>query len=123
VTDNITDKEEAAKEDAELGLDYDDEDEEEEWEGDVDWNAEETPEESGEVHDESSAYLEFVKQQALKVSKTEGDEEGDEFDDAEDFEEENMLETPLDKVEPFALLKDALMRKFISHVPHQRLLH
>ncbi|GAM87999.1 hypothetical protein ANO11243_060280 [Dothideomycetidae sp. 11243] len=88
-----------------LGADYDDEDEEE-WEGEVDWSAEDA-DESADVKDESATYLEFLSQQASKLSAVGGDDEYD--DDDDDLEEENTLETPLDKVEPYGLLKNALM--------------
>ncbi|KAF2153799.1 ARM repeat-containing protein [Myriangium duriaei CBS 260.36] len=99
-------REEASKEDEfGLGGDYDDE-EEDEWEGEVDWSAEDG-DESADVKDESAAYLEFLSQQASKISAVGGDDEEDEEDD---LEEESLLETPLDKVEPYGLLKNSLMQ-------------
>ncbi|TKX26347.1 importin-beta N-terminal domain-containing protein 1 [Elsinoe australis] len=97
-------REEATKED-DIGLsgEYDDEDEDE-WEAEVDWTNEE-PEESKDVQDESATYLEFLSQQASKFSAVGGDD-----DDDDELEEESLLETPLDKVEPYGLLKASLMQ-------------
>ena len=72
---------------------------------DVDWSNEQG-DESQDVNDESATYLEFLSQQASKYSAADG-----EIDDDDDLEEENLLETPLDKVEPYGLLKSSLMRK------------
>lgn len=47
------------------------------------------------------------KQQAQKFSSLD-DEDDDEL------EEESLLETPLDKVEPYGMFKHALFRKFIA---------
>ena len=101
-------RDEATKEDDfGLGGDYDDPDEDDEWEGEVDWTAEDIGgEEVDDVTDESAAYLEFLSQQATKFS-TIGDD-----DDDDELEEESLLETPLDKVEPYQMFKQALYRKF-----------
>ncbi|KAF1348790.1 armadillo-type protein [Delphinella strobiligena] len=98
-------REEATKEDDfGLGGDYEDE-EEDEWEGEVDWTAEDIGGEEGEdVTDESATYLEFLSQQASKFSAI-GDD-----DDDDELEEESLLETPLDKVEPYGLFKQALFQ-------------
>lgn len=113
----IKNREEATKEDDfGLGGEYDDEDEDE-WEGEVDWTAEDIGGEEGEdVKDESSAYLEFLSQQATKFSVL-GDDD-DEDDDG--LEEEAMLETPLDKVEPYAMFKQAIFRKLKPWVSHTK---
>ncbi|TKA76473.1 hypothetical protein B0A49_02237, partial [Cryomyces minteri] len=68
-----------------LSGDYED-DEEEEWEGEVDWT-----QEVDEVED------------AQKFTAL-----GD--DDDDELEEESLLETPLDKVEPYGLFRDALLQ-------------
>lgn len=99
-------REEATKEDDfGLGGDYEDEEEEDEWEGEVDWTAEDIGEEGEDVKDESATYLEFLSQQASKFSAI-GDD-----DDDDELEEESLLETPLDKVEPYQLFKQALLRE------------
>lgn len=99
-------REEATQEDDfGLGGDYDDEEEDEEWEGDVDWTGEDIEGEEGEdVQDESSTYLDFLSQQATKFSAISDD-------DDDELEEESLLETPLDKVEPYSLFKQAIFRK------------
>ena len=45
--------------------------------------------------------------QASKLSAVSGDDDED-----DDLEEESLLETALDKVEPYALFKHALLRKY-----------
>merc|ERR1712130_662269 len=56
--------------------------------------------ETEDVKDESTAYLDFLSQQAAKFSASvEGDEEEDVL------EEESLLETPLDRMEPYGLFK------------------
>ncbi|KAK4547702.1 hypothetical protein LTR36_000660 [Oleoguttula mirabilis] len=91
------------EEDFGLGGDYDDEEEEdEEWEGGEDWeNEEET--ESTDIKDESTAYLDFLSQQAAKFNTAVGEDEGD-----DELEEESLLETPLDQMEPYGLFKQTL---------------
>ncbi|KAA6412816.1 MAG: nonsense-mediated mRNA decay (Nmd5) [Lasallia pustulata] len=95
-------REDVTRED-EFTLNEDDEDgEEEEWEGDVEWAVDGDADE-GDVKDESAAYLEFLNEEAQKFASA-GDEDDDEL------EEEGLLETPLDKVEPYGLFKDTLMK-------------
>ena len=96
-------REEAQREeDFGLSGDYDDEDEEEEeWEGE-DWENEET-EETTDIKDESTAYLDFLSQQAQKFNAAVGQDEGD-----DELEEESLLETPLDEMEPYGLFKQTL---------------
>ncbi|KAF2145110.1 uncharacterized protein K452DRAFT_316224 [Aplosporella prunicola CBS 121167] len=92
---------EEAKREEDFGFsqDYDDEEEEEEWEGDGDWNNE--GDEVEDIKDESTAYLEFLNEEAQKFTAID-DEDDDEL------EEESLLETPLDKLEPYGLFKHAL---------------
>ncbi|GIZ45875.1 hypothetical protein CKM354_000902300 [Cercospora kikuchii] len=99
----LKNREEAQREeDFGLSGDYDDdEEEEEEWEAE-DWEAEET-EESTDVKDESTAYLDFLSQQASKFNAAVGEDEGD-----DELEEESLLETPLDSMEPYGLFKTTL---------------
>ena len=99
-------REEAQKEeDFGFSGDYDDEEEDEEeedgWEG-GDWEKEEEGE-TTDVKDESTAYLDFLSQQAQKFNAAVGEEEGD-----DELEEESLLETPLDLMEPYGLFKEAL---------------
>jgi hypothetical protein len=93
------------EEDFGLGDDFDDDEEDEEWEGE-DWDHEEG-EEAIDVKDESTAYLDFLSQQASKFSAVAGDD-----DDDDELEEESLLETPLDQMEPYGLFKAALQCKF-----------
>ena len=103
-------REEAQRdEDFGLGGDYEEEDEDEEgeweaedWEGAEDGGAD--GEEQGDVKDESTAYLDFLSQQAAKFSSAVGGEE----DGDDELEEESLLETPLDGMEPYGLFKGAL---------------
>ncbi|KAF1986975.1 ARM repeat-containing protein [Aulographum hederae CBS 113979] len=96
----LKNREEATKEENfEFSNDLDD-DEDDEWEQGAEWDNE--TEEVEDVRDESNAYLEFLTEEANKYnSVTEDDDE---------LEEENILETPLDKLEPYGLFKDALLR-------------
>ncbi|EON65354.1 hypothetical protein W97_04592 [Coniosporium apollinis CBS 100218] len=96
-------REEAKKEeDFSITGDYDDEDEEEEWEGDPGWTNEDG-DEVGDVKDESAAYLEFLNEEAQKFTTISDD-------DDDELEEESLLETPLDRLEPYGLFKDSLLR-------------
>jgi hypothetical protein len=99
------DREEALKDDYPLdGSTYDDEDDEEEWAGDDNaWNDEADAEEESDAKDESTAYLEFLNEEAQKFQNLEADDTDDELG------EESLLETPLDKVEPYQLFRNALL--------------
>ena len=112
------DREEAKKEENfEFGADYDDDDEEE-WEKDADWNHE--PEEVDDVKDESAAYLEFLNEEVrisgpglplgILTPKQAQKFTSINDDDDEELEEESLLETPLDKIEPYSMFKHALLR-------------
>ncbi|KFY55135.1 hypothetical protein V496_07105 [Pseudogymnoascus sp. VKM F-4515 (FW-2607)] len=100
-------REEALKDDYPLadGAYSDDEEEEDvEWGGeDTAWAEEAEEEEDAEGKDESSAYLDFLNEEAQKFGNLD-----DESDD--ELGEESLLETPLDKVEPYGLFRDALMK-------------
>ncbi|TGO07744.1 hypothetical protein BTUL_0249g00040 [Botrytis tulipae] len=87
------------------GEGYDD-DEDDEWAGDDNAWGEEGDEgdEENDIKDESSAYLEFLSEEASKFSNLEDQDSDDELG------EESLLETPLDKVEPYQLFKNALMK-------------
>ncbi|MCJ1365361.1 hypothetical protein MMC16_004482 [Acarospora aff. strigata] len=117
----IKHRDEVTKEDdLALGGSSDDEEEiEEEWEADTEWNIDGEDAE-GDVKDESTAYLEFLNEEV-------GDEESDNesvdsrlsqaqkfstvsSDDDDELEEEGLLETPLDQVEPYGLFKETLMK-------------
>lgn len=103
---------------------YDDDDEEL-WAGDDNaWNEEETPEEeSSDAKDESSAYLEFLNEEVrvcihinfkgyyTDIFQAQKFQNLDDPDSDEELGEESLLETPLDKIEPYALFRDALMSR------------
>ncbi|KAK0355712.1 Nonsense-mediated mRNA decay protein 5 [Friedmanniomyces endolithicus] len=98
-------REEAQREeDFGLGGDYeeDEEEDEAEWEHE-DWQQEESEAETTDVKDESTAYLDFLSQQAAKFNSAVGEDEAD-----DELEEESLLETPLDQMEPYGLFKTAL---------------
>lgn len=98
-------REEALKDDYPLDGSAYDEDEEEEWAGDDNtWNDETEPEEETDAKDESTAYLEFLNEEAQKFQNLEADDSDDELG------EESLLETPLDKVEPYQLFRDGLLK-------------
>ncbi|KAI9689923.1 MAG: hypothetical protein M1822_009805 [Bathelium mastoideum] len=80
------------------------EDDDDEWEGEVDWSTEEV-DEGGDVKDEGAAYLDFLSQEAQKYSLGSASLDAD-----EDLEEESLLETPLDKVEPYTMFQEAFFR-------------
>ncbi|KAI9729727.1 MAG: hypothetical protein M1834_006678 [Cirrosporium novae-zelandiae] len=86
-----------------LGDDYDDgDDEEQEWGNEAEWTNEDSAD--ADVKDEGSAYLEFLTEEAQKFNPA-NDE-----DDDEDLDEESMLESPLDKVEPYGMFRGTLMK-------------
>ncbi|KAJ5738892.1 hypothetical protein N7493_002047 [Penicillium malachiteum] len=97
-------REEATKEsDFTLDDDYDDDDEENDWDGEVEWNEDEAEGAlDDDVADESAAYLEFLNQEAQKFGSF-ADDDDDELD------EESLLETPLDKVEPYGMFKHVFL--------------
>ncbi|KAK6857042.1 Importin-beta domain-containing protein [Apiospora arundinis] len=88
---------------------YDYEDEDEWAEDDTNWQAEE-PEENNEGKDESTAYLEFLNEEAAKFSRLENQYK--EADDSEDElgEDSVLLESPLDKIDPYQLFRVAFMK-------------
>ncbi|KAG9245341.1 nonsense-mediated mRNA decay protein-like protein [Calycina marina] len=101
-------REEALKDDYPLdGSDYGGDDDNEEWGGDDSaWTEDaETEDEIVDGRDESSAYLEFLTEEAQKFKNLEDDEIED-----DDLGEESLLETPLDKVEPYQLFSGALRK-------------
>lgn len=119
------DREEALKDDYPLdGSAYDDdEDEDDAWAGDdTTWTEEAEPEDEVDGRDESSAYLEFLNEEvrlpnrrgswasvnSIQAQKFKNLEENDSDDE---LGEESLLDTPLDKVEPYQLFKSALMSK------------
>ncbi|KAF2396245.1 ARM repeat-containing protein [Trichodelitschia bisporula] len=102
----IKNREEATKEENfDLSTDYEEEDDEE-WDHPGEWENEN--DETEDVKDESTAYLEFLNEEAQKFQNLQDD-------DGQELEEESLLETPLDKVEPYGLLKTVLL-----HLQHEQ---
>jgi len=104
----VKNREEALKDDYPLsGSAYDDDEDndEDEWAGDDNtWSEEVDGDDETDGKDESSAYLEFLNEEAQKFGNLDGDDSDDELG------EESLLETPLDKVEPYGLFKNALLK-------------
>ncbi|KAF4512653.1 hypothetical protein G6O67_000006 [Ophiocordyceps sinensis] len=99
-------REDALRDDFQLDSTYD-YGEDDEWdEEDANWNGEEevTQGETAEVKDESKAYLEFLNDEASKFSRPVDDGDEDELG-----EDSVLLESPLDKIEPYQLFKAVLM--------------
>ncbi|KAH7358612.1 importin-7 [Plectosphaerella cucumerina] len=103
-------REEALRDDYRLDLEgeygYNDDDE---WgEDGANWAAEEAPgetPETTEARDESTAYLEFLNEESQKFSRASNYESEDDLG-----EESVLLESPLDKVDPYQLFSATLMR-------------
>jgi len=98
-------REEALKDDFPAdGSAYDDDDDEE-WAGDeTAWTEDNEPDEEADGKDESSAYLEFLSEEAQKFANIDDNDSDDELG------EESLLETPLDKIEPYQLFRNALLK-------------
>jgi hypothetical protein len=113
-------REEALKDDFPLDEGAYSDGEDDEWAGDDNAWAEEGENEEleGDAKDESAAYLEFLNEEAQKFSGLGGDDD----DDDDDLGEESLLETPLDKLEPYQLFRDSLLSKFpnLSFTPGTR---
>ena len=118
------DREDALKDDYPLdGSAYDDDDDEEDdaWGGDdTTWTEEAEAEDEVDGRDESSAYLEFLNEEARLLHRTSSSacansiqaqkfKNMEENDSDDELGEESLLDTPLDKVEPYQLFKNALL--------------
>lgn len=90
---------------------YDYEDDDEWAEDDTNWAVEEA-EDTADTKDESTAYLEFLNEEAAKFSRMDNQYNKD-VDESEDElgEDSVLLESPLDKIEPYQLFRAALMSK------------
>ncbi|KAL8902201.1 MAG: hypothetical protein Q9207_004825 [Kuettlingeria erythrocarpa] len=104
----IKNREEVTKEGDFTLNDDDDDDEQEEWENDATWNNDldgdgEGDDAEGDVKDEGQAYLDFLTEEAQKFGAATDD-------DDDELEEESLLETPLDRVEPYGMFKTVLFR-------------
>ncbi|KAL6871383.1 armadillo-type protein [Trichoderma novae-zelandiae] len=103
-------REDALRDDFTLDASYDYVDEDEWDERDVAWNDDEDQgsagdEEAPETKDESAAYLEFLNEEAQKFSRVIDDEEEEELG-----EDSVLLESPLDKIEPYQLFRATLLK-------------
>ncbi|KAL3475794.1 armadillo-type protein [Aspergillus californicus] len=101
----VKNREDATKESDFTYEEEDEEDEGNDWDGEIEWTEQDEAEAGPEsdVPDESAAYLDFLNKEAQKFGSFAGDDEEDEND------EESLLETPLDKVEPYGLFKQVFM--------------
>ncbi|KAJ4417195.1 Nonsense-mediated mRNA decay protein 5 [Gnomoniopsis sp. IMI 355080] len=102
----LKNREDAMKDDYGLDANYT-YDEDEEWGDDeADWAGdEEQEEEATDAKDESSAYLEFLNEEAQKFSQIE-----EQMSDDELGENSVLLESPLDKLEPYQIFRSCLIR-------------
>ena len=102
----LEDREEATREDFTAADDGEDEVDADDrgWGEDGNWVGEYDDVEE-DVSDESAQYIDFLHEEAQKIR-----DDTDTADD-EDLEEESLLETPLERVEPYTLFRDALLRK------------
>jgi hypothetical protein len=128
-TDKLLDREEAKRDDNfDFANEYEEE-EDEEWEQEADWNTE--ADETEDIKDESAAYLEFLNEEVhssnLRILANAYQLQAQKFssvddEDDDELEEESLLETPLDKVEPYGMFKHALLRmSFMDYRPWQTL--
>ncbi|KOS22329.1 putative importin [Escovopsis weberi] len=101
-------RDEALRDDFTMSADYDYADEDEWDEKDAEWNGEEEfvgEEEQSEGKDESAAYLEFLNEEAQKFGHVVDDADEDELG-----EDSVLLESPLDKIEPYQLFRATLIK-------------
>lgn len=109
-------REEALKDDFTFDpSNYDVEDDEEWGDEDTNWTADGPEDEPTDGRDESTAYLEFLNEEAQKFSQIENQYHDD--SDEELGEDSVLLESPLDKIEPYQLLRGALMSKLNLVIP------
>ncbi|KAJ2901850.1 putative importin-beta domain-containing protein [Zalerion maritima] len=112
----IKNREEALRDDFHFdasSYDYDDEGEWNEEEAAGQFIEDEAPEDETkqDARDESTAYLEFLNEEAKKLGKTvDIDDDGDELG-----EDSVLLESPLDKIEPYTLFRDTIMKMQQGH--------
>ncbi|KAK2738365.1 hypothetical protein FQN55_000573 [Onygenales sp. PD_40] len=99
-------REEATKEvDLSYSDEYDDDDADSanDWDGEVEWTAQDNADgPEGDLDDESLSYVEFLNQEAMKYANMPGEDE-------DGLDEESLLDSPLDKVEPYSMFKTVLM--------------
>ncbi|KAL4914727.1 armadillo-type protein [Aspergillus aurantiobrunneus] len=101
----VRNREDATKESDFTYEEEDDDDEGNDWDGEIEWTEQDEVEvgPEGDIPDESAAYLDFLNKEAQKFGSFAGDDDDDELD------EESLLETPLDKLEPYGLFKQVFL--------------
>jgi len=65
-------------------------------------------EDETDIPDEGSAYLEFLSSESAKLKETIDFDDGDGGDE-EELEEESILESPLDSIEPYILFRNSFL--------------
>ena len=65
-------------------------------------------EDETDIPDEATGYLEFLNSESAKLKETIDFDEDDD-DDEEELEEESILESPLDSIEPYILFRNAFL--------------
>ncbi|POS84582.1 ARM repeat-containing protein, partial [Erysiphe pulchra] len=96
-------REEALREDYSLENQYGDEDDE--WNGDdTAWNDEGEGDDDNDDKDDKNAYINYLNEEAQNFKNLENHESDDELG------EESLLETILDRIEPYILFRDALLK-------------
>ncbi|KAL2269400.1 hypothetical protein VTJ83DRAFT_1584 [Remersonia thermophila] len=103
----MANREEALKDDFQYdngNFGYDASDDE--WDDeDTNWNGADNDEEPTEAKDEGTAYLEFLNEEAKRLKTAEGGESDDELG-----EDSVLLESPLDRIDPYIAFRDAFKR-------------
>ncbi|KAI9681816.1 MAG: hypothetical protein M1829_000561 [Trizodia sp. TS-e1964] len=100
----LKNREEVTKDEFALEGEFNEEEDENEWNGnETPWAAENEDAEE-DVKDESNTYLEFLNNESKKFGAAISSEAED-----DELEEESMLDTPLDKLEPYSMFRDALL--------------
>ncbi|KAL2121886.1 hypothetical protein VTJ04DRAFT_2341 [Mycothermus thermophilus] len=103
----LANREEALKDDFQYGDgNYGYDASEDEWDDeDTNWNGADNDEEPTEIKDEGTAYLEFLNEEAKRIKTAEGGESDDELG-----EDSVLLESPLDRIDPYIAFRDAFKR-------------
>ena len=101
---------------------------ENDWDGEVEWTDQDEVEGApdGDVPDEGAAYLEFLNQEVspsvgcfprFANSFDQAQKFGSFADDDDDgMDEESLLETPLDKIEPYGMFKHVFISKHFERI-------
>ncbi|KAI1819315.1 importin-beta domain-containing protein [Xylaria intraflava] len=102
-------REEAMKDDCNYEpSSFDLEDDDEDWgDEDTNWTADGSEEDPSDKRNENNAYLNFLAEEAHKFNQVEADYDGSDDGLGEDTV---LLGSPLDKIEPYQLLRSALMK-------------